>query len=356
MRKPRARTDHPTYLSPSPSPDRELPPPLPATVLPDWDAAIMSSSRPASATLGTVAGHYFIAQPPTLAEILSNNSSPPWTLAAFMAYLSQNHCLETLEFTMDADRYRNAYDKILSDSTWARDGNDHVCSLWEKLMQAYIIPYAPREVNLPSRVRDGLLDRDYATVPPPPSELDEAVGIVYELMNDSVLLPFIESLSPAHSESYLEEEFAYDAAQSSRSRSRLHGDATVSRLEEPSRSPKGFPKLIISRSGTNSRAASMSGDVVDRDGMTDDSGSAASPGTEPMTPPTTPPTSEWTFNHSPGGFQRALTAHNNGWKKVGAKLGFNRRSRPTTRRPNPTSSGHGDDNVSMSDASPVDSR
>lgn len=238
---------------------------------------------------------------------------------------------------MDADRYRNAYDKILSDAAWAKDGNEHVCSLWEKLMQAYIIPYAPREVNLPSRVRDGLLDRDYTSVPPPPSELDEAVGIVYELMNDSVLLPFIESLSPAHSENYLEDEMAMDVAQSSRSRSRLHGDATSS-------------------SGANSRAGSMSGEAVDRETLTDDSGSAISPGTEPMTPPTTPPTSEWTFNHSPGGFQRALTAHNNGWKKVGAKLGFNRRSRPATRRPNPTSSGHGDDNVSMSDASPVDPR
>ena len=30
-----------------------------------------------------------------------------------MAYLSQNHCMETLEFTMDADRYRAAYSKLL---------------------------------------------------------------------------------------------------------------------------------------------------------------------------------------------------------------------------------------------------
>ncbi|KAH6678950.1 RGS domain-containing protein [Plectosphaerella plurivora] len=356
MRKPRARTEQPTYLSPSPSPDRELPPALPASVLPDWDAAIMTSSRPVSGSLGSAAGHFFIVQPPSLAEILANISSPPWTLAAFMAYLSQNHCLETLEFTMDADRYRNAYDKILSDAAWAKDGNDHVCSLWEKLMQAYIIPYAPREVNLPSRVRDGLLNRDYTSVPPPPSELDEAVGIVYELMNDSVLLPFIESLSPAHSENYLEDEMAMDVAQSSRSRSRLHGDATSSRLAAPGYAPIHLPRLTVPRSGANSRAGSMSGEAVDRETLTDDSGSAISPGTEPMTPPTTPPTSEWTFNHSPGGFQRALTAHNNGWKKVGAKLGFNRRSRPATRRPNPTSSGHGDDNVSMSDASPIDPR
>lgn len=299
--------------------------------------------------MASTSGHLWPGQPPTLAEILSNTSSPPWTLAAFMAYLSQNHCLETLEFTMDADRYRNAHGKILSDQAWARDGNDHVCSLWEKLMQAYIIPYAPREVNLPARVRDRLLARDYSSVPPPPSELDEAVAIVYELMNDSVLLPFIESLSPVYGETF-DEELALEAARESRSRSRLHGDAGASRLEDPSRSPKFFPQLTFPRSGSNSRAPSVSADHADREGLTDDSGSAASPGTEPMTPPTTPPTSEWTFNHSPGGFQRALTAHNNGWKKVGAKLGFNRRSRPASRRPNPTSSSHADPDVSMSDA------
>lgn len=315
----------------------------------------MSASRPSSAALASTSGHFWPAQPPTLAEILSNTSSPPWTLAAFMAYLSQNHCLETLEFTMDADRYRNAHSQVLSDQSWAGDGNDHVCSLWEKLMQAYIIPYAPREVNLPSRVRDRLLARDYSSTPPQPSELDEAVRIVYELMNDSVLLPFIESLSPSHSDS-LEEDLALEAARESRSRSRLHGDALASRLAEPSRSPKFFPQLTLPRSGGNSRAASSSADLADREGLTDDTGSAASPSAEPMTPPTTPPTSEWTFNHSPGGFQRALTAHNNGWKKVGAKLGFNRRTRPASRRPNPTSSGNIDADVSMTDIGHHDSR
>src|SRR6476660_2516339 len=136
MTKPRTRHQHPVYLSPSPSPERELSPTLPATVLPDWEATIMSASRPSSAALASTSGHFWPAQPPTLAEILSNTSSPPWTLAAFMAYLSQNHCLETLEFTMDADRYRNAHSQVLSDQSWAGDGNDHVCSLWEKLMQA----------------------------------------------------------------------------------------------------------------------------------------------------------------------------------------------------------------------------
>ncbi|KAM0328461.1 hypothetical protein ACHAQA_004868 [Verticillium albo-atrum] len=257
---------------------------------------------------------------------------------------------------MDADRYRNAYCQIITEQTSPiADGNDHICSLWDKLMQAYIIPYAPREVNLPARVRDRLLAQPCSPVPPRPSELDEAVAIVYELMNDSVLLPFIESLSPAHSETHMEEDVA-DASRQGRSRLKLHHDAMPARSDDPSRSPKFLPQLTIGRSGANSRSASASADLADREGLTDDSISAASPSTEPMTPPTTPPTSEWTFNTSPGGFQRALTAHNNGWKKMGAKLGFNRKSRTTTsRRANPTSSGPADGDVSMSDVSRQDS-
>ncbi|KAK1985083.1 RGS domain-containing protein [Colletotrichum cereale] len=270
-----------------------------------------------------------ILTPPSLSEILSNTSSPPWTLAAFMAYLSQNHCLETLEFTMDAERYRKAYKQIITNQEWIGDGTEHVCSLWEKLMQAYIIPYAPREVNLPSRVRDRLMAQQCPPTPPPPSELDEAVRIVYELMNDSVLVPFIESVMPGHGDVRMEDD-GYDVRQG---RSRLQ--VASARLDEPKRSPN--------------RSASASG--MEREGLTDDSASAASPGTEPMTPPTTPPTSDWTFSTSPGGLQRALTAHNNGWKKVGAKLGLHRKSRANRRSHAPSSVPFNEGDVAMAEAS-----
>lgn len=304
----------------------------------------MSRSRPNSGGLlpGAV-----ILTPPSLSEILANTSSPPWTLAAFMAYLSQNHCLETLEFTMDAERYRKAYEQIITNDEWIGDtGNEHVCQLWDKLMQAYIIPYSPREVNLPSRVRDRLMSQTCSPGPPPPSELDEAVKIVYELMNDSVLLPFIESVMPAHGDVNMEGD-VNDARQG-----RTRGaDDTGARLEEPGRSPKFLPKLTIGHSGATSRSASASGEHTEREGLTDDSGSAASPGMEPMTPPTTPPTSDWTFSTSPGGLQRAITAHNNGWKKVGAKLGLgiHRKSRSNRRNNPPSSAPDGD--VVMAEAS-----
>ncbi|KAG7048019.1 regulator of G-protein signaling [Colletotrichum scovillei] len=266
----------------------------------------MSRSRPTSGALmpGAV-----ILTPPTLSEILSNTSTPPWTLAAFMAYLSQNHCLETLEFTMDADRYRKAYEQIITNQEWIGDGKEHVCSLWEKLMQAYIIPYAPREVNLPSPVRNHLTNLDCSSAPPPPSELDDAVRIVYELMNDSVLVPFIESVQPGHGDCRMAEDEGRPG------RLRLRAEGAGARSEEPVKSPKFLPQLTLGRSGATSRSASASGEQAEREGLTDDSGSAVSPGTEPMTPPTTPPTSDWTFSTSPGGLQRALTAHNNGWKK-----------------------------------------
>ncbi|KAK2010291.1 regulator of G protein signaling superfamily [Colletotrichum eremochloae] len=302
----------------------------------------MSRSRPTSGALTPGA---VILTPPSLSEILSNTSSPPWTLTAFMAYLSQNHCLETLEFTMDAERYRNAYQQIIINQEWVGDGTEHVCSLWEKLMQAYIIPYAPREVNLPSRVRDRLMALQCPPTPPPPSELDEAVRIVYELMNDSVLVPFIESVMSGHLDVRMEDD-GHDVRQG---RSRLQVDGAGARLDEPKRSPKFLPQLIVGRSEATSRSASASG--MEREGLTDDSGSAASPGTEPMTPPTTPPTSDWTFSTSPGGLQRALTAHNNGWKKVGAKLGLHRKSRANRRSQGPSSAPINEGDVAMAEAS-----
>ena len=72
-----------------------------------------------------------------------------------------------------------------------------------------------------------------------------------------------------------------------------------------------------------------------------------------MTPPMTPPTPEWNLSgSSPGGLQRALNAHNNGWKKVGAKLGLGKMIKPGhTRNPTSTSSAAEGD-VVMGDSSP----
>jgi len=262
--------------------------------------------------------------PPTLRDILSNTAPPPYTLGAFTAYLSQNHCLETLEFTMDAERYRTAHESVLqSQPSSCVDGNEHVSALWQKLIRAYILPCGPREVNLPSIVRDRLLSLPVSPTPPQPSELNEAVGIVYELMNDSVLVPFLESVGMTGAEDG--EDDLFDT-RSGRSRLRTPKESTPSSPDEPNRSPKsGFlPMLNLGWSHEHANRSS-SGEPVE--GLTDDSGSAGSPsGNEPMTPPTTPPASDWGFAASPTSLHRAIS-HSSGWKKMGEKLGLGKKSK-----------------------------
>ncbi|RPB28582.1 regulator of G protein signaling superfamily, partial [Terfezia boudieri ATCC MYA-4762] len=134
---------------------------------------------------------------PTLAEILSNQAPAPYTLSAFMAYLSQNHCLETLEFTMDASRYRKHFNSLHPSNggsmTPDSDSCQYVRMLWQRLLDAYIAPNGPREVNLPSGIRENLLNIPNQQTPPPPESLDPAVNIIYELMEESVLMPFLNS-------------------------------------------------------------------------------------------------------------------------------------------------------------------
>ncbi|KFY61420.1 hypothetical protein V496_05008 [Pseudogymnoascus sp. VKM F-4515 (FW-2607)] len=182
------------------------PSPRCSAVVFDWDAddEFMSSgdnlpSRPLS--LAIPAGPY-CPRRPTLREVLANSAPPPWTLSAFMAYLSQNHCLETLEFTMDASRYRKHYETLRENSaglliTPSTEGCEYVRMLWQKLLDAYITPNGPREVNLPSDVRDRLVSAPNHFTPPHPSQLDTAVRIVYDLMEESVLVPFLNSVSVA---------------------------------------------------------------------------------------------------------------------------------------------------------------
>jgi hypothetical protein len=89
---------------------------------------------------------------PNLSEILANTAPPPYTLSSFMAFLSQNHCLENLEFTMDASRYRKHYQKMVNrhpgeSLSPASDECSYVLMLWRRLIDAYIRESGPREVS-----------------------------------------------------------------------------------------------------------------------------------------------------------------------------------------------------------------
>jgi hypothetical protein len=102
---------------------------------------------------------------------------------------------------MDAKRYRQHFEKVSAKVPGGQviagsEQSAHLGGLWQRLMQAYIQPNGVREVNLPSDVRDGLLSQDYSQLPPHPDTLNTAVQKVHELMEDSVLVPFLNSSWP----------------------------------------------------------------------------------------------------------------------------------------------------------------
>ena len=321
-------------------------------------------SRPISVAIprtGTVHGPY-CPRRPNLREILANTSEAPWTLAAFMAYLSNNHCLETLEFTMDAGRYKKHYAKMLSraagNGTPPSKDREYVRALWQRLVEAYIQPNGSREVNLPSDVRDPILNLSPEELPPPPEALDSAVSKIYELMEESVLVPFLNSVYPqtAHPtvSSCPSDESLVAAAQAYEDRSAYSRSKRHARTSPPPQQPvephshsytapsmmnresapstlttsmnrarfsvklsptTSSPATIVS----NSANAEASGSDINVSGsgsgpgMTDDSGSTDSPANEsPMTPPASPPMSDTQSPKRDSGM----------WKKLGRLSGM----------------------------------
>ena len=335
-----------------------------SSVLSDWDAddeGFMSSgelppSRPLSLSIAT--GPY-CPRRPTLQEVLANTASPPWTLGAFTQYLSQNHCLETLEFTTDATRYTSHYQTMvekdpltpLSPST---QDCEYVKMLWVKLLDAYIAPNAPREVNLPSDVRNRLMSLPHDFTPPDPAELEPAVKIIYELMDESVLVHFLNSVAPAPSsqslnspwtsnESVMDSYMAgsLDERSLSPSKTRNHRDDTpplsghdvVSQsINGPSPRHSHHSHLTAALGRTTSfrlsayLSGSSSGSPAEApDTLTDDSTDSPSPSgsaLEPMTPPNTPPTSDTGFPGAPGTSPQTIRPEGSSWKKMGAKFGW----------------------------------
>lgn len=304
------------YLSPCYQIPFQEPPTRPSSAFEDFTLFDVPDSRPSSGLFApstpSSPRSAMGSQPPTLTEILLDVAPPPWTLSAFMAYLSTNHCMESLEFTLDLQRYAAIYDQHLaSDHPASLDSNAQLGHLWDKLINVYVAPCSPREINIPSPVRDRLLRIPSRPEPPHPRTLEEAGRIIHELMNDSLLVPFLESVSPLHLDT---------------SGHHHHGHS--------SQFP---PYLSVSAGSVYPRTSSTHGSDLEG-GLTDDSDGYSPPANEPMTPPTTPPTSaEWGFPNSPGGLQRAMAAQKEGWKKFGAKLGLHRKDQPS-KRSAPTSS------------------
>ncbi|KAL4896455.1 RGS domain-containing protein [Aspergillus ambiguus] len=338
----------------SPNSTPELSPTSSSSDSSESDEDMDSDSRPLSLTVPPGA---FCPMRPSLDEVLANTAPAPYTLSAFMAYLSQNHCLETLEFTMEAKRYRETYDALsrqLGQSPIVADcpETQHLRMLWQRLLTAYIVSGAPREINVSSEVRDELVQQSKSHQPPHPQTLDVALKLVHELMEESIFLPFLNAhAASAHVVPFSEPLLPADDpvtvvsganldehAKRARSKGRRPSPPSSSRDSGSSSLASSAPTGVSGRTNfslstvtsmakpshwTSGHVSSTSGDSASA-ALTDDSGSLQSNTSmgEPMTPPTTPPSSEPHMNlsHSP------KFRTDNPWKKMGMKLGFKKRS------------------------------
>ncbi|KAL8663742.1 MAG: hypothetical protein Q9168_008040 [Polycauliona sp. 1 TL-2023] len=319
-----------TYLTPPPE-DLLI---LSANTVSDWDAddegtmsaEDLTSSRPPSLD-DQPNGPYFPPRP-TLSDVLSNSSPPPWSLSAFTAYLSQNHCLENLEFTMDAERYRDRYAVVVDQmdgKPMSAESKEctYIRMLWKRLMDAYIIPDGPREINIPSHVRERLLSQANDSAPPSPQELDAAAKIIYDLMEESVLISFLNEISIVNSttephatnharkgSSRIRRAVSSRERKPTRSRSQRRDSPSSSFLEVSSISNdrQFMASTLITSTTKRSRAQSHLSSDSGELSLTNESTSASSPSHEPMTPPNTPPSSDV------GGSPRNRGDHT--WKKM----------------------------------------
>ncbi|KAK9239556.1 RGS domain-containing protein [Lipomyces kononenkoae] len=135
---------------------------------------------------------------PTLDEVLSNEAVSPFSLTEFIAYLALNHCLETIEFTMDVKRYAEVYESAVAslppDVTKLGPEHrsyDHVMLLWHRITDSYIRLESPRELNIPANIRNDLLMLARVNVPPGPDKFEDAISAVKDLMNESVFIRFL---------------------------------------------------------------------------------------------------------------------------------------------------------------------
>lgn len=321
-----------------------------------------STTRPLSVAIPQASGPY-CPRRPNLKEILANSSPPPWTLAAFMAYLSSNLCLENLEFTMDAGRYKKHYAKMLAKAGESgkpsQKDSEYVRLLWVRLIDAYIAPNGSREVNLPSNVRDPILNAETSPMPPAPETLDLAVTKTFELMEESVLVPFLNSAYPQdtgidpvgtnetshrpgsvsaqtyeeHGSLFSKRKKARDSPPphmsvepqahsypSAAGMNRISAPLTLSSSLNKSRpSTKSHPSGSLSTTMSNTSDANLSMLNWSGPGMTDDSGSTGSPTNDgPMTPPMSPPVNDL-GGHA---FGQKHGRDSGMWKKLGRLSGM----------------------------------
>lgn len=292
---------------------------------------------------------------PTLDDVLEGRAPSPYTLAAYTAFLSQQHCLETLEFVTEAKKYADKYDELsallhgMPMTTETSEGFE-LQQDWIRIMDVYVKPGAPREINLPAEERDDMVDEPYEPRPPKPEALDPAIQRMRDLMSDSIFIPFCNSVKTvSHAATYnaLSElsgpnladptAMTYDERRQSQRRQkpeRRRSPPTSSGFQ-PSRSPpqnsnrSSALTSSLNRSGSAKLSPHLSNTSAGSEsGLTDESGSGNSPlPTEResiVSPPLTPPTSDLSSgSHSYSAYSHVTKpsrSESGGWKRMGMKI------------------------------------
>lgn len=298
----------------------------------------------------TSAGPY-CPRRPTLQELLDDLSPAPWTLAAFQKYASQNLCAENIDFVTDAKRYEKYYNDTIDGAV----ENKSLTAAWERLMQVYIVPNASREINITGDIRKALLSVRATVNAPSPEALKPALKKVYELLEDSILFSFFSDVRPfSTSDEHIDLNMGASRGTPPTAshmperpppvpiKSGSDRSSARSRASAPSSSTSSFPHLgrpnthpanTTNKSHHTSSGSNASGHISFDPALTDDNLSLlSSPSTTTRegTPPHTPPSSEFGGASGKRSNSRGASGDNgnagSSWRKMGAKLGFRKRS------------------------------
>jgi len=322
-------------------------------------ASEYNKARPISVVSKKDTGVFSPAYRPTLDDVLNGRAPAPYTLAAYTAFLSQQHCLETLEFVTEAKKYATKYDEAAAmycgmPLTSESEEGFELMQDWIRMMDVYVKPGAPREINLPAEERDDLVDEQYDPKPPKPEALDPAVQRMRDLMSDSIFIPFCNSVKMvSHASTYNAlTEFSHrsDISDSSaltydergnahrRQQSKQRRSPPTSSAFQPSRSPpqasnrsSALTSALSQNSPTRLSHHLSNTSGTSESALTDDSGGGESPSVgdldSTMPSPITPPTSDLHPGHGASHAHAAYPpsakpsrSESGGWRKMGMKI------------------------------------
>lgn len=139
------------------------------------------------------------SQAECLSEINRSLNLPQPSCDHIFTQLAQHHCLENLEFTWDAADYCALFvqsSRINRTNHTCRSGDYFLSRSWEKLMQDYFVPGAPKELNISGQTRDRLLSLTSQPVPPSPRALDNVCRQIRELIHDTLEIDMIPPEAP----------------------------------------------------------------------------------------------------------------------------------------------------------------